>query len=442
MTAPRPRKLFVRLTPLDDPAAFGPRLRAARDAAGLSLRELSFPGCSPSYISRLENGSRVPSLQLVHALATRLAVTPESLLGTGPEAALDQRLTDGEVALRLGELDVARECFQAVAARAEGDTRGQALGGLAQIHAREGDVEEALELLEEARATLGERFSSHPSLVQTLGTLRATRSEFDEAVAVFDAGRAAAEASGDRAVALRMTLLAANAYIDLGALPESTGQLAAAIAEADALGDHDLRARALWSQSRLHTVEGRHDLAATFAQRALAVLRMSDDELSIARAKLLLAYIEIERGEPADALAFIDEALPIVERTGNADERALILLERARVLVALGELDEARELAIEVAPVLMRTSRGDAGRCFVTLGDVWAATGEHDSALGMYDAAIDMLSGHRSPHLVRAYRQKAMLLEAHGDGAAAFELLKQALDVEADVSASRRVARR
>ena len=67
----------------------------------------------------------------------------------------------------------------------------------------------------------------------------------------------------------------------------------------------------------------------------------------------------------------------------------------------------------------------------MTLGDIWMAIDEPVAAASMYDIAIEKLAGHRSPHLVRAYRQKALLLEAQGDGAAAFELLKQAVDVEA-----------
>lgn len=425
-----PRKRFVRLTPMDDPAAFGPRLRAAREAAGMSLRDLSFPGCSPSYISRLENGSRLPSLQLVNALASRLGVRSEELLGTPAERRLEEQLVDGEVALRLGDVETARTTFTAIAELATGDTKALALGGLADVSASEGEADEAIELLEQARELLGPRFPEQASLVRALGTLRSMRGEYDEAIALFAAGRDAAQARGDRAAALRLTLLAANTYIDLGSLPESADQLAAALAEADALGDHDLRARTLWSQSRLHTIEGRHDLAAEFARRALGALQASEDDLSVARAKQLLAYIEAERGAGEAALSLLEEAVPIVERTGNAPERALILLEQARVLAQLGRFDEARELAIEVAPVLTRSARADSGRCFTTLGDVWAAVGDDEAALGMYDAAIDALDGHRSPWLATAYKRKAALLEARGDEAGALALLKRAVDAE------------
>jgi transcriptional regulator with XRE-family HTH domain len=69
---------------VDDPAAVGRRLKDARVAAGLSQRQLSFPGCSAAYISRLEAGDRVPSLQLLRKLAVRLAAD-DQYLATGIE---------------------------------------------------------------------------------------------------------------------------------------------------------------------------------------------------------------------------------------------------------------------------------------------------------------------------------------------------------------------
>ena len=67
---------------VDDPAAVGRRLKDARLAAGLSQRQLSFPGCSAAYISRLEAGDRVPSLQLLRKIAAKLGAD-EEYLATG-----------------------------------------------------------------------------------------------------------------------------------------------------------------------------------------------------------------------------------------------------------------------------------------------------------------------------------------------------------------------
>ena len=58
---------------VDDAVAAGRRLKEARIAAGLSQRQLAFPGCSAAYISRLEAGQRVASLQLLRKIAAKLA---------------------------------------------------------------------------------------------------------------------------------------------------------------------------------------------------------------------------------------------------------------------------------------------------------------------------------------------------------------------------------
>jgi transcriptional regulator with XRE-family HTH domain len=64
---------------VDDPAAVGRRLKDARLKAGLSQRQLSFPGCSAAYISRLEAGDRVPSLQLLRKIAAKLGADEQYL---------------------------------------------------------------------------------------------------------------------------------------------------------------------------------------------------------------------------------------------------------------------------------------------------------------------------------------------------------------------------
>src|SRR5215203_7412446 len=94
-------------THVDNPAAVGGRLKLAREKAGLSQRQLSFPGCSPAYISRIESGDRIPSLQLLREMGRRLSVS-EDYLATGTERGDDPAgLIEAELALRLDERQLA-----------------------------------------------------------------------------------------------------------------------------------------------------------------------------------------------------------------------------------------------------------------------------------------------------------------------------------------------
>jgi transcriptional regulator with XRE-family HTH domain len=63
-----------------DVRRIGERIRECRIEAGLSQRELATDGVSNAYISRIEAGLRVPSLQAVIALARRLDTSAEQLV--------------------------------------------------------------------------------------------------------------------------------------------------------------------------------------------------------------------------------------------------------------------------------------------------------------------------------------------------------------------------
>jgi transcriptional regulator with XRE-family HTH domain len=89
-----------RIPHYDDPVDVGRRLYTARQAAGLSQRELAFPGCSAAYISRIERGERVPSLQVMRELARRIGVTEAEL-------AFGRRQLHPDVAEQLRELEAA-----------------------------------------------------------------------------------------------------------------------------------------------------------------------------------------------------------------------------------------------------------------------------------------------------------------------------------------------
>jgi transcriptional regulator with XRE-family HTH domain len=100
----------------DDPAAVGQRVYDAREAAGLSQRELAFPGCSAAYISRIERGERIPSLQVMRELARRTG-SSEQALAFGRETlddAVAQRVRAAEAAETAGDAAECARAYQAL----------------------------------------------------------------------------------------------------------------------------------------------------------------------------------------------------------------------------------------------------------------------------------------------------------------------------------------
>jgi transcriptional regulator with XRE-family HTH domain len=100
----------------DDPAAVGKRVFEAREAAGLSQRELAFPGCSAAYISRIERGERIPSLQVMRELARQTGVS-EQALAFGRETldnAVAKQVRAVEAAEASGEVAERARAYQAL----------------------------------------------------------------------------------------------------------------------------------------------------------------------------------------------------------------------------------------------------------------------------------------------------------------------------------------
>src|SRR5256885_9563751 len=166
---------MARVPPLhvDDPAGLAARLRSARVEAGLSQAELSFPGCSAAYISRIEAGERVPSLQVIRRLVLRLGVSEDYLTGAAGSQDVAPKLVDAEIALRLGQIEDAEALYRAVLETAEhGPTRAEALEGLGCATLQLGRAREAIGLLEEALD--GGRPSDRPRLADSLRRAYAT----------------------------------------------------------------------------------------------------------------------------------------------------------------------------------------------------------------------------------------------------------------------------
>jgi transcriptional regulator with XRE-family HTH domain len=168
---------------VDSPEAVGKRLKEARLAAGMSQRELSFPGCTAVYICRIEKGDRVPSLQLLRELARRLGMDENYLAAGAARVDETEGLVEADVALRLDQLELAEHLYtQTLEASTDRVNRGRALGGLGEIHLRAGRLDEAIELLEESRRLLRDGLAVYPGIVDALARAYGLASEFEQAI--------------------------------------------------------------------------------------------------------------------------------------------------------------------------------------------------------------------------------------------------------------------
>lgn len=132
--------------------AVGGRIRRARQAAGLTQRELAGDRYTPAYISALETGSAKPSMAALHYVAERLSVDVRSLVGTDGGLA---RRAEADLHLAAGDYTKAADAYQALLETSiPPRERPLILLGLAETMCRLDRGREALALASEAQDRL------------------------------------------------------------------------------------------------------------------------------------------------------------------------------------------------------------------------------------------------------------------------------------------------
>ena len=371
----------------------GRRLRAARQKAGLSQRQLAFPGCSPAYISRIESGDRIPSLQLLRELGRRLGVT-EDWLATG---SVDGRgdpgsaFLEAEVALRLDDLDHAERRYAELLEHAASEPlRARAQEGLGQVAYRRGNPRLAVERFEAALALYGTPAADHPQLAESMGRSFAMVGEPESAVALFERSLERAERDDDALGRIRFMVLLGDVLVDSGDVVRAEGLLGRALAIGKDAHAPGARARLYWTQSRRHAERNEPEPAARYARRALEVLRLTEDALHTARARQLLAHLELDRGRSEEALQILEEGVPLLESNANPVEWARYRLEEARSLAKLGRREEAGALAMQIAGILADAHPEDAARSYTTLAEIYQELGDRARALELFELSSSL----------------------------------------------------
>ena len=416
---------------VDDPVAVGRRIRRAREECGLSQRQLAFPGCSPAYISRIENGERIPSLQLLREIARRLEAN-EDFLATGRLSADVSVLAEAEIALRLDEMEEAGRLYAAVASEAVDDeSRAKALEGLGHIAFREGRPRVALDYYERALALVPAKPWERPELAEGLARAYGTVGELAPAIALLTECVERYEKEADPIRYVRFASLLGYALTDSGDFAGAERIVAGALIRGREVRDPYTRARLYWSQSRLLLEQGRSELAERYARQTLETLRATEDTYAVAHAIEALAHVYLDLGRPDEAIELLREGAPLIDAAGTPIERAHYRIEEARALAALGDSMAAAALAMEASTQLGDAEPLDAGRAYVLLGQIFDKLDEPERASELFELGIDVLERvGQSRYLIEAYRGLAALLKSKGRAVDALELLERAVSVQ------------
>ena len=385
----------------------GARLKRLRLQRGFSQRDLSSPGVSYAYISRIEAGARTPSVKALRKLSQKLSVSVE-YLETGREIRdVDERellLADAELELRLGEdtAEAERKISDVLdEADAAGDvpsaTRARlALGILASSRGNHLDAVERLEAVVESGEVSP---TSRPDVYATLGQSYAFLGAADRAVRLFERCLAELDRQPEHAAAhIWFATLLSYALTDAGDYERAHSVIREALANGDAPVDPYSRMRLYWSRARLAKMEGRSVEALESMREAIALLKTTDDSLHLARAYLLSAGIETQSNHVAEAKEQLEKAESLLGPAPQPIDRAMVEIGKSRIAALEKDADAAVTHARSAIDLVGVSHAGERGPAVWALAHGLSLQEDLDGAVDGYRAAVDLLSVHGQRH--------------------------------------------
>jgi transcriptional regulator with XRE-family HTH domain len=381
------------------PERIGARLRRLRLERGLSQRQLASLGASYAYISRIESGERTPSVRAIRLLARRLGVTPE-YLETGadiaPVEALELRLTDAELRLRLGDHSAeARHALEAVLKEAQraGESdiaiRAQLALGLSSLAA--GKQLEAARFLATAAASPLTSPQTHTNVYVSLSKALRFLGRADEAVKILedaldDLGSETPEAAGVR---LRLATYLSYALTDLGQFEQARSVLEDI--DAGVALDPHRQVTMHWSLARLAYMEGQPRTALREIRRAIILLDHTEDSLELARAHLFAAEVQLWAGNVPEAERHLAFAARLESLAADARDLGALHSCQALAHARRGDSERARRL-IERAREELADAHAEQGLLWLAQGLTEATRGDLDAAARSFEQAIEALA--------------------------------------------------
>ena len=387
-----------------DREALGRRLRATRQARGLTQGEIAQDIMSVAYLSRIESGHRRPTAPALTALAGRLEVAVESLLGEADRREANEvrlALDYAELSLESGQPEDAEKHLQTAlahpaTARTPGMRERARLLHARALEAAHQDDDAVLEL----ESLLDDRATDGLTRIKAgivLSRIFRETGDLGRAIECGERVMADVEDAGleacDEAVQLAVTVAAA--HFERGDTAHAVRLCRKAIRHAESLGSSQARASAYWNASAMQARRGDVTAAVPLAERALALLSEGQDVRNLARLRTEVGRLQLELDPPdlLEARHNLEQAAAEMEwSSASPVDRAWTLLGLARVAFLTGDFPESRDLIEQV----QTTADGHAplaeAEALTLQGRTLAADGDTELAALCYQKAVHRLS--------------------------------------------------
>jgi tetratricopeptide (TPR) repeat protein len=313
------------------------------------------------------------------------------------EPTLERRYDAARASWRLADLPTVSDEMEPIRelAAAEGDARieGASLTALAEVALlRDADLPRGLELVERALELLGEEPSENRfDALENRAMIAWWLGDLDENEHYARLARDVARSLGRRDLEAGALDYLAGSHIVRLDLETATELLASAIELSTASGNPVSRAWALYTQSRISELQGDLDQAERAADEAREAFAQAGVSWGFGRVLNRLGWIARKRGDLKASERWFREAIQVMK--GIEDRGTLCESQRAlaQLLVQLGRLEEAEQLALEARKTVGRHDQASRATTRMALGIVRAAQGRDEEAETLLREALEVI---------------------------------------------------
>jgi tetratricopeptide (TPR) repeat protein len=428
-------------------AGLGERLRELRVAAGLTQTELAAGRFSKEYVSQIERGKTRPTRETLEWLARRLGVDAGFLdagLPAVERGRLEAVLVRAEASSEAHRDEEAVAEFQRVRAAVRGtaavDLEFRALVGEAWARTALGEVNEAIEILNEARGLAeGGEFTDvdRADVLFRLGAARYKVASMSTAIGLFGEALALAERSGLPCDQLRANIhhYRGRCYRHQRDWEAAREDVERALELSSHLDDPRFTADAFFQASLVAERQGSWVLARGYAERAKALFEEISDREAVGRLLNNLGGLNYLLGKPREAIEYLKDAFRVALEIDNKADAGMFVGSLAEVHFGTGEYvlaEQHARHALELLDGRLDYIR-DIGTAQLTLGRALLEQdrlNEAEETLRAADNSFEQLSS--ASHRAAAWMAFGDLAVRRGDDREAARQYRRAAEALQD----------
>jgi len=427
----------------------GQRLKRLRLERGLSQRDLSEPGVSYAYVSRIEAGARQPSVKALRMLARKLGVSAEYLetgAEVGREDARELRLADIELRLRLEgpvEADEIEAVLDDAVEHADDPVAARARVALGFAADSRSDHSAAIAFLEAAIRSPYVTPVTRPDVYVTLGRSYAASGVAQRAVELFESAlRELREiAPADVGARVRLSAYLSFALTDVGELQKARAVVTEALSTTSESVDPYTRVRLYWSLGRLQIEQSRPNEALDSFRKAVTLLEVTEDTLHLARAHVNCAQALIDADDLAGSMVHIELAERLFGPAPTDADFVVLTVMQAMHAARAGEHALAEKYGLE-GLLYAQQLPNERGQLWWAIAEGRAGL-ELETAEEAFRHAVELLAEHGTvreyANVLRAYGR---YLRTVGREHEALDVFERAADVASNLQTEPTIAER